>query len=165
MIEAVKTALLTVLVYLVAVPLRVLRRAGLIVFFLATAYLLGREYFQLAAMRFRPAAEAKAMRKRQRRHVFIAGLLIAAFVSIPIVNLATPLFGMAFMVHMHKRLSAAPRTDRAGTPAARFAGGIVGARNASQQQPSSPRTRGSDQSVSLLTAALCDTGSPGQARR
>jgi uncharacterized protein involved in cysteine biosynthesis len=26
-------------------------------------------------------------------------------VSIPIVNLATPLFGMAFMVHLHKRLS------------------------------------------------------------
>jgi len=37
--------------------------------------------------------------------VFTAGLIIAAFVSIPIVNLATPLFGMAFMVHMHKRLS------------------------------------------------------------
>ena len=36
--------------------------------------------------------------------VFTAGLFIAAFVSIPIVNLATPLFGMAFMVHMHKRL-------------------------------------------------------------
>jgi CysZ protein len=32
-------------------------------------------------------------------------MFIAAFVSIPIVNLATPLFGMAFMVHMHKRLS------------------------------------------------------------
>jgi uncharacterized protein involved in cysteine biosynthesis len=32
-------------------------------------------------------------------------LVIAAFVSIPIVNLATPLFGMALMVHMHKRLS------------------------------------------------------------
>jgi uncharacterized protein involved in cysteine biosynthesis len=36
--------------------------------------------------------------------VFIAGLFIAAFVSIPILNLATPLFGMAFMVHVHKRL-------------------------------------------------------------
>ena len=33
------------------------------------------------------------------------GRAIAAFVSIPIVNLATPLFGMTFMVHMHKRLS------------------------------------------------------------
>ncbi|MGZ3289591.1 MAG: sulfate transporter family protein, partial [Xanthobacteraceae bacterium] len=38
------------------------------------------------------------------------GLFIAAFVSIPIVNLATPLFGMAFMVHMHKRLSG-PRPE------------------------------------------------------
>ena len=37
--------------------------------------------------------------------MFTAGLLIAAFVSIPIVNLATPLFGMAMMVHLHKKLS------------------------------------------------------------
>ena len=47
--------------------------------------------------------------------VFTAGLVIAAFVSIPIVNLATPLFGMAFMVHMHKRLCGPTAgTDRAG---------------------------------------------------
>ena len=32
-----------------------------------------------------------------------AGVFIAAFVSIPILNLATPLFAMAFMVHVHKR--------------------------------------------------------------
>ena len=37
--------------------------------------------------------------------MFIAGLFLAAFVSIPILNLATPLFGTAFMVHMHKRLA------------------------------------------------------------
>jgi len=36
--------------------------------------------------------------------------VIAAFVSIPFLNLATPLFGMAFMVHMHKRLSG-PRPE------------------------------------------------------
>ena len=35
----------------------------------------------------------------------MAGMLIAVFVMIPIVNLATPLFAMALMVHMHKRLS------------------------------------------------------------
>ena len=45
-----------------------------------------------------------------RGPIFTAGLVIAAFVSIPIVNLATPLFGMAFMVHMHKRLSG-PRPE------------------------------------------------------
>ena len=103
--EGVKTALLTILVYLIALPFVFVAGAGFIAFFVATAWLLGREYFELAAMRFRSPAEAKAMRKQNAPIVFTAGLIIAAFVSIPIVNLATPLFGMAFMVHMHKRLS------------------------------------------------------------
>ena len=99
------------LLYLaVALPLVLFAGAGFIVFFLATAWLLGREYFELAAMRFRTPAEAKMMRKQNAATVFTAGLFIAAFVSIPIVNLATPLFGMAFMVHMHKRLSG-PRPE------------------------------------------------------
>ena len=79
---------------------------GAVIFFLATAWLLGREYFELAAMRFRPPDEAKALRKRNAATVYLGGLLIAAFVSIPIVNLATPLFAMALMVHVHKRISA-----------------------------------------------------------
>ena len=103
--EGIKTALLTILVYLIALPFVFIAGAGFIVFFIATAWLLGREYFELAAMRFRSPADAKAMRKDNAGIIFTAGLVIAAFVSIPIVNLATPLFGMAFMVHMHKRLS------------------------------------------------------------
>jgi uncharacterized protein involved in cysteine biosynthesis len=103
--EGLKAAGLTILVYLVALPFVFLAGAGFLIFFVATAWLLGREYFELAAMRFRPPAEAKAMRRDNAATVFIAGLVIAAFVSIPIVNLATPLFGMAFMVHMHKRMS------------------------------------------------------------
>jgi CysZ protein len=110
MTEGIKTALLTILVYLIALPFVFIAGAGFIVFFIATAWLLGREYFELAAMRFRTPAEAKAMRKQNAAIVFTAGLVIAAFVSIPIVNLATPLFGMAFMVHMHKRLSG-PRPE------------------------------------------------------
>ena len=103
--EGSKTALLTILVYLLALPFVFVAGAGFIAFFIATAWLLGREYFKLAAMRFRSPAEAAAMRKDNAALIFTAGLIIAAFVSIPIVNLATPLFGMAFMVHMHKRMS------------------------------------------------------------
>jgi CysZ protein len=110
MTEGVKTALLTIVVYLVALPFVFVAGAGFIAFFIATAWLLGREYFELAAMRFRSPAEAKAMRKENAALVFTAGLIIAAFVSIPIVNLATPLFGMAFMVHLHKQLSG-PRPE------------------------------------------------------
>jgi uncharacterized protein involved in cysteine biosynthesis len=110
MVEGVKAAGLTILVYLIALPFVFLAGAGFLIFFVATAWLLGREYFELAAMRFRPPAEAKAMRRDNAVTVFTAGLIIAAFVAIPIVNLATPLFGMAFMVHMHKRLSG-PRPE------------------------------------------------------
>jgi uncharacterized protein involved in cysteine biosynthesis len=102
--EGTKTALLAVMVYLLALPFWLLAGSGAVIFFLCTAFLLGREYFILAAMRFRPPAEAKKLRRMHQGTVFIAGLFIAAFVSIPILNLATPLFGMAFMVHMHKRL-------------------------------------------------------------
>ena len=91
--------------YLIALPFVFFAGVGFIAFFIATAWLLGREYFELAAMRFRPPEEAKAMRRDNAATIFTAGLIIAAFVSIPVVNLATPLFGMAFMVHMHKRLS------------------------------------------------------------
>jgi CysZ protein len=104
--EGVKTALLAIIVYLCATPFLLFAGLGAVIFFLATAWLLGREYFELAAMRFRPPAEAKALRKRNAATVYVGGLLIAAFVSIPVVNLATPLFAMAFMVHLHKRLSA-----------------------------------------------------------
>ena len=105
LLEGVKTAGMAVLVYLVALPFLFFGGLGVVIFFLAAAYLLSREYFELAAMRFRSPADAKALRRAHRGTVFTAGLLIALFVSIPIVNLATPLFGMALMVHMHKRLS------------------------------------------------------------
>src|SRR5215469_3485498 len=103
--EGGKTALLALVVYLIAAPLLLFAGFGAVVFFLATAYVLGREYFELAAMRLRPRAEAKAMRRRNAALVYVGGLFIAAFVSIPVVNLATPLFAMAFMVHLHKRVS------------------------------------------------------------
>jgi|SRR5215470_646213 len=114
--EGLKTALLAFAVYLCAVPFLLFAGFGVVIFFLANAYLLGREYFELAAMRFHPVAEAKALRRAHRGSVFAAGIFIAAFVSIPIVNLATPLFATAFMVHVHKRI--VERPDRA-LPAAK----------------------------------------------
>ena len=103
--EGIRTSLLTILVSLIALPFVLIAGAGFLAFFIATAWLLGKQYFELAAMRFRSPADARLMRKENAAAIFTAGLLIAAFVSIPIVNLATPLFGMAFMVHMHKLLS------------------------------------------------------------
>jgi CysZ protein len=110
-LEGLKTAALAIVVYLCCAPFLLFAGFGAVLFFLATAYLLGREYFDLAAMRFHPAAQAKALRRQNRITIFVAGMFIAGFVSIPILNLATPLFGTAFMVHMHKRLAGGGRRE------------------------------------------------------
>lgn len=110
LLEGVKTALLALLVYLCAVPLLLFAGLGFLIFFIANAYLLSREYFLLAAMRFHPVEEAKALRKLHHTRIFTAGLFVAAFVSIPILNLATPLFAMTFMTHMYKKI-AGPRRE------------------------------------------------------
>ena len=69
---------------------------------MVNAGLLGREYFELAALRHLPRDKVNAMRRRHRVGILGAGLLIAALAEIPIVNFVAPLYGAAFMVHVFK---------------------------------------------------------------
>ncbi|HHZ09506.1 MAG TPA: sulfate transporter family protein [Rhizobiales bacterium] len=92
---------------LVALVLLLVPGVNIAAFFLVNGYLLGREFFEFAAMRFRPEAEAKAMRRRNAPTVFLAGLVIAGFLALPLVNLLTPLFAAAMMVHLHKMIARA----------------------------------------------------------
>ncbi|WP_208435525.1 sulfate transporter family protein [Bartonella phoceensis] len=78
---------------------------NLIAFYVINGFLLGREYFMFTAYRFRSEQEAHAFLHTHYATVFGAGLLIALFVSIPILNLASPLFAAALMTHLHKMLS------------------------------------------------------------
>lgn len=87
---------------------------NLVAFFAANAYLLGQEYFLLAAGRHLPQPEARALRSRHAGTVLLGGALIALIVLTPIVNLLTPLFGATLMVHVFKRLPrAVPAPERA----------------------------------------------------
>ncbi len=103
-LASLRFAALTLFVMLTALALFFLPGVGFAAWFAANAYLLGREYFELAAMRFRSVDEARAMRRYFSAPVFFAGLIVAAFVSVPILNLATPLFAAALMARLHKRL-------------------------------------------------------------
>jgi CysZ protein len=102
---AVKFAGLALAVNFVAFCLWLLPGMNALVFFVANAYLFGREYFQLAALRFRPLDEVRSLRRRHSLTLFAAGLIIALFVATPILNLLTPLFGIALMARLHKRLA------------------------------------------------------------
>ncbi len=102
---ASKFAAVSLAVNVFALILFLLPGVNAIVFFVANAYLFGREYFELAALRFRTLDEVRELRRRHAVTLFLAGLLIAAFVAVPIVNLLTPLFGVAFMVRVHQILA------------------------------------------------------------
>ncbi len=102
---SIRFAALSVLVNVFAVLLLLVPGINLIAFFVANAFLMGREYFELAALRFMPMDQARAMRQANMAEIFLYGLMVAGFVAIPLVNLATPLFGTALMVRVHKRLA------------------------------------------------------------
>ena len=102
---ALRFAALSLLVTLAALVVLFVPGFGLLAWIGANAYLLGREYFELAAMRFRSFAEARAMRRHFSMQVYFAGLFIAGFVAIPLLNLFTPLFATALMARLHKRLA------------------------------------------------------------
>ncbi len=89
---------------LIALMLVLFLGLGVLIFFLLNGYLLGREYFQFAALRHRPLEEVTALQKQFGSEIFFAGLAIAVVLVIPIVNFLTPLFAGALMVHVYKRI-------------------------------------------------------------
>ncbi|ESY48951.1 MULTISPECIES: sulfate transporter family protein [unclassified Mesorhizobium] len=97
---------------IVALLLLLVPGVNIAAFFIVNGYLLGREFFEFAAMRFRPEDEARALRQKYAGTVFLAGLLIAAFLAVPLLNLLTPLFAAAMMVHLHKAVGARESAGR-----------------------------------------------------
>ncbi len=102
--EGVRFGLLTLGVNLAALMLLILPGVNVLVFFVANALLLGREYFALAAGRFKDSEATQTMRRDHSMTVTLCGLVLAGFVMVPLLNLFTPLFATAMMVHVHKAL-------------------------------------------------------------
>lgn len=89
-------------VNLIVLPLVFLAGFGAVLLVLANAYLISREYFEMAATRFMSPAAAGALRKKHSTKIYVAGLIPAALAMIPIVNLAVPLFATSYFVHIFK---------------------------------------------------------------
>jgi CysZ protein len=97
-------ATLSLLVNLALLALTLFTGVGFVAFVFLNGYLLGREYFELAAMRHLPFPQAAELRRQRSFDVFIAGMIVAVFVAVPLLNLFTPFFATAFMTRMVKRL-------------------------------------------------------------
>ncbi len=89
---------------ILALPLYLVPLLNLFVFYLLNGYLLGREYFELVAARRFDAEGVRRLRRRYRGQVMLAGVAIAFLLTIPIVNLVTPVVATGFMLHVFERL-------------------------------------------------------------
>lgn len=76
------------------------------VFWSVNGFLLGREYFTLVAQRRLGRDRARALRRKHALTVWTAGVLMAAPLSLPLVNLLVPVLGVATFTHLFQRLSA-----------------------------------------------------------
>jgi uncharacterized protein involved in cysteine biosynthesis len=78
-----------------------------ILFWVVNGFLLGREYGQLVALRRTDAAGARAFRRRNSGTLFVAGVLMAVPLTIPVVNLLVPILGAATFTHLYHMLNRA----------------------------------------------------------
>ncbi len=71
-----------------------------LVFYTVNGYLIGREYFEMVAVRRITAADATALRKKHQGTIIMMGVAIAFLLTIPLVNLLMPVVATAAMVHL-----------------------------------------------------------------
>ncbi|MFN6977306.1 MAG: EI24 domain-containing protein, partial [Gemmobacter sp.] len=77
-----------------------------VLFWAVNGFLLGREYFTLVAMRRLGRKGARSLRAKHPAQIWLAGILMAAPLSIPLVNLLIPVLGAATFTHLFHRLAA-----------------------------------------------------------
>jgi uncharacterized protein involved in cysteine biosynthesis len=74
-------------------------------FWLVNGFLLGREYFQLVAMRRLGPEGAARLRRAHAGRIWLAGTAMAVPLSVPVLNLIVPILGVAVFTHQVHRLS------------------------------------------------------------
>jgi len=101
---ALKLSIVILLVNLLALPLYLMllfTGIGALVLYLGlNGYLMGREYFEMVAIRHARPREAGRLRKGMRDQAFLGGLAISGLFMVPVVNLIAPVLGAAAMVHL-----------------------------------------------------------------
>ncbi len=90
--------ILAIFLYVFFAPL------ALFIFWGLNGFLLGREYFTLAAMRRIGRTKAKELRSKHMGTIWLAGTLMAIPLTVPLVNLLIPILGAATFTHIFHKL-------------------------------------------------------------
>ena len=107
------TVALNLLVLVIVVPIMlvtvVLTPFIPFVFYGLNGYLLGREYFEFAAVRRLDLVPGRTLRRRHRMRIFLCGVAIAVLMTVPVVNWLMPVVAAAYMIHVFEGLRSRSR--------------------------------------------------------
>ncbi|TNE39372.1 MAG: sulfate transporter family protein [Alphaproteobacteria bacterium] len=101
--DAIKFLGLVALCNIVALPLYFIPGINLFVYYLLNGYLISREYFQMVAIRHHDTEEVTRLRKTNATELYLLGIVVAFCLTVPILNLITPIIATAAMVHLYKK--------------------------------------------------------------
>jgi CysZ protein len=102
--SALRLLVLAVLINIVLLPVYLVPGINLFVYYGLNGYLVGREYFELVALRRVDGAAAQEMWRRHRGRLILVGVIIVFLLSLPLINLVAPVIGAAFMLHVFEEL-------------------------------------------------------------
>ncbi|MEL0215761.1 MAG: EI24 domain-containing protein, partial [Burkholderiaceae bacterium] len=68
-------------------------------------YLLGREYFELVALRHIRLKDISSVRQSNSWQLFLFGSVTTFLFTIPIINFLAPILGVAGMTHFFRKLT------------------------------------------------------------
>jgi CysZ protein len=102
--SALRIVALAAVLNLLALPFYLIPAINFLVYYVLNGYLVGREYFELVALRRMEGAAARAMWRWHRGNLILAGMIIVFLLSLPLVNLVAPVVAAAFMLHLVEAL-------------------------------------------------------------
>lgn len=104
----------SLLLNLLALPFYLVPLLNLPLWLALNGYLVGREYFELVALRRVDPEMASSLRRQHRLSFWKAGTVIACLLVVPVLNLVAPVVGAAFMTLRFHRIHplANPRSRR-----------------------------------------------------
>lgn len=106
LMQDLKFVAISLTLNIILLPLYLIPIIGQVVFILLNGYLMGREFFTIAAGRHMGKREANAYRKTNRITALMGGMIVAGVALIPVVNLLVPFVGIVLMVHAYHSLKA-----------------------------------------------------------
>ncbi len=117
--SSLKFILVMIVVNIIALPvygiLLFTAIGPLILYYLINGYLVGREFYEVVAFRRLPPGIARNLRKAHRGRVWLFGALTAFLMTVPFINLITPVLAAAAMVHLFERLPRRPEYEAMST--------------------------------------------------